>query len=146
MNAAFQLSLLYGGMFLVVGIMMPFWPVWLEAKGLTPPQIGLVIAAGSLIRAFVGPLSARFADRTGERKRLMAILSTLSFIFFMPFAIVDSFAAILILQACLIGVMGPIMPLSESLTMLGAKRHGLDYGRIRLWGSLTVILGASGVG
>jgi len=146
MNAAFQLSLLYGGMFLVVGIMMPFWPVWLEAKGLTPPQIGLVIAAGSLIRAFVGPLSARFADRTGERKRLMAILSTLSFIFFMPFAIVDSFAAILILQACLIGVMGPIMPLSESLTMLGAKRHGLDYGRIRLWGSLTFILGASGVG
>ena len=144
--AAVRLSALYGGMFLVIGIMMPFWPVWLEAKGLTSSEIGLIIAAGSIVRVFVGPFTARIADRTGERKRPMVVLSILGLLMFLPFAIVDSFWAILILQAFFAGVFGPMMPLSESLTMTGAKQDGLDYGRIRLWGSITFIIGASGVG
>lgn len=144
--AAFRLSALYGGMFLVIGIMMPFWPVWLEAKGLAPSEIGLIIAAGSIVRVFVGPFTARIADRTGERKRPMIILSILGLIMFLPFALVDDFWAILLLQALFAGMFGPMMPLSESLTMIGTRRHGLDYGRIRLWGSITFIIGASGVG
>lgn len=145
-NAAIRLSMLYGGMFLVIGIMMPFWPVWLEAKGLTPSEIGLVIAAGSIVRVFVGPFTARIADRAGERKRPMVVLSVLGLLMFLPFALVDSFWAILFLQALFAGMFGPMMPLSESLTMTGAKQDGLDYGRIRLWGSITFIIGASGVG
>lgn len=145
-SAAVRLSALYGGMFLVIGIMMPFWPVWLEAKGLSPSEIGLIIAAGSVVRVFVGPFTARIADRTGERKRPMVALSILGLIVFMPFALVDDFWAILLLQALFARMFGPTMPLSESLTMIGAKRYGLDYGRIRLWGSITFIIGASGVG
>jgi len=145
-GAAIRLSALYGGMFLVIGIMMPFWPVWLEAKGLSPSEIGLVIAAGSIVRVFVGPFTARIADRTGERKRPMVILSVLGLLMFLPFALVDSFWMILLLQALFAGMFGPMMPLSESLTMTGAKQDGLDYGRIRLWGSITFIIGASGVG
>lgn len=144
--SAVRLSALYGGMFLVIGIMMPFWPVWLQAKGLSPSEIGLVIAAGSIVRVFVGPFTARIADRTGERKRPMIVLSVLGLLMFLPFALVDSFWAILLLQALFAGMFGPMMPLSESLTMTGAKQDGLDYGRIRLWGSITFIIGASGVG
>lgn len=76
----------------------------------------------------------------------MVILSILGLLMFLPFALVDSFWAILLLQAFFAGVFGPMMPLSESLTMTGAKQDGLDYGRIRLWGSITFIIGASGVG
>lgn len=144
--ASVRLSALYGGMFLVIGIMMPFWPVWLEAKGLSSTEIGMVIAAGSIVRVLIGPLAARIADRTGERKRPMIVLSILGLLMFLPFALVDSFWAILILQALFAGMFGPMMPLSESLTMTGAKQDGLDYGRIRLWGSVTFIIGASGVG
>ena len=48
MSSAVRLSALYGGIFLAIGIMMPFWPVWLEAKGLRPTEIGIVIAAGGV--------------------------------------------------------------------------------------------------
>jgi len=34
----------------------------------------------------------------------------------------------------------PVMPLGESLTMLAARHGGLDYGRVRLWGSLSFIV------
>lgn len=146
MSPAIRLSVLYGSIFLVIGIMMPFWPVWLESKGLSPSQIGLVIAAGSVFRVFLAPQIARLADRTGERKRLLIFLACAAFVAFLPFAIADSLWAILILQALSAGLFGSLMPLSESLTMTGARQHGLDYGRIRLWGSLTFIAGASGIG
>jgi len=44
------------------------------------------------------------------------------------------------------GLSGPLIPLGEAATLGAVRRHGLDYGRIRLWGSLAFILGAVGVG
>ncbi|WNK01583.1 3-phenylpropionate MFS transporter [Thalassospiraceae bacterium LMO-JJ14] len=146
MSTALRLSLHFGGMFLVIGIMMPFWPVWLSAKGLSASEIGMVLAAGSVVRVFISPLIARFCDRLGERKRPIVALSLSAFLLFLPFALLDDFIAILMLQACFAGVLGPLMPLSDSLSMIGVRNHGIDYGRVRLWGSLTFIVGASGVG
>jgi len=146
MSAAFRLSLHFGGMFLVIGIMMPFWPVWLSAKGLSSSEIGMVLAAGSVVRVFVSPAIARLCDRLGERKRPIVGLSVTAFLLFLPFALLDEFLPILLLQACFAGILGPLMPLSDSLSMIGVRNHGIDYGRVRLWGSLTFIVGASGVG
>ena len=146
MNNAVRLSVLYGGIFLVIGIMMPFWPVWMKSKGLSASEIGLVIAAGSIFRVFASPFIASLCDRTGERKRPMVCIAAVSLALFLPFAFADNFWAILGLQALFFGAFGPLMPLGETLTMLGTKRQGLNYGRIRLWGSLTFIAGASGVG
>lgn len=146
MTAAVRLALHFGGMFLVIGIMMPFWPVWLSHKGLNPSEIGLVLAAGSLVRVFISPVVASMSDRLGEKKRPIIILTISAFLMFLPFALLDDFIPILMLQACFASLFGPLMPLSDSLSMIGVKKHGIDYGRVRLWGSLTFILGASGVG
>lgn len=146
MSATVRLSALYGGIFFVIGIMMPFWPVWLQSKGLSAAEIGLTIACGSLVRVFLSPQVARFADRTGERKRPIVCLAVASLVFYLPFYVADDFWMILLLQACSAGMFGPLMPMSESLTMTGARTQPLNYGRIRLWGSLTFIAGASGIG
>ncbi len=146
MSPAVRLSVHFGGMFLVIGILMPFWPVWLSSKGLNASEIGLVLAAGSVVRVFVSPLVARLCDRLGERKRPIIVLSIASLLLFLPFALLDDFLPILILQACFAGLLGPMMPLSDSLSMIGVRRHQIDYGHVRLWGSLTFIIGASGVG
>ncbi len=146
MNATIRLSALYGGIFFAIGIMMPFWPVWLQSRGLSATEIGLTIASGSVVRVFLAPQIARFADRTGERKRPIICLALAAFVFYLPFYVADEFWMILLLQACSAGMFGPLMPLSESLTMTGARSRSLNYGRIRLWGSLTFIAGASGIG
>ncbi len=146
MSPAARLSGLYGGMFLVVGIMMPFWPVWLASRGLSASEIGMVIAGGSIVRFVLSPLVARKADHSGERRRPLIALAAAAAVLFLPFPLADGFWQILLLQALFAGTMGPMTPIAESLTMIGARQHGLDYGRIRLWGSLTFIVGASGVG
>ena len=40
----------------------------------------------------------------------------------------------------------PMIPLVESQTMAAVLRERLDYGRIRLWGSLAFILSTIGAG
>lgn len=89
MSAAFRLSLHFGGMFLVIGIMMPFWPVWLSHKGLSSTEIGMVLAAGSVVRVFLSPLIARLCDRLGERKRPIIFLSVAALLLFLPFIFLD---------------------------------------------------------
>lgn len=146
MSASFRLASIYAGTFLVIGIMMPFWPVWLASKGLGPAEIGAVFAAGSCVRVIINPMVARLCDRTGERKRPIVVLSVMCFLAFLPFALADDFWTILALQVIYFAMAGPVIPISETLTMIGARQYGLDYGRIRLWGSVAFIVGSSGVG
>ena len=40
---ALRLALFYGALFLVVGINLPFFPLWLEARGLIDSDAGAVL-------------------------------------------------------------------------------------------------------
>ena len=136
---AFRLSLFYAAYFAMIGILMPFWPVWLEAKGLTPANIGLVIGSATFVRVFFNPLVAHVADRRGTRQPIMALMAVFAVIFFSFFFVTDNFWPILLVTILFSCCWGAMQPLGESLTMLSAKENGFEYGRVRLWGSLAFI-------
>ncbi len=133
------MAFFFAAIFIVVGIQLPFWPVWLAAKGLGPTEIGLLLALSIAVKVFANPLAAHVADRRGERRRPMVILAVAALASFALFGLVDGFWPILMVSVLFFMVWPPIMPLGESLTMITVHREGLDYGRIRLWGSLGFI-------
>ena len=137
---------LYGGFFLTAGIMLPFWPLWLESRGLSSLQIGFVLALGPWMRVFSNPLIAQIADRSGQPKLLLVILSTLSLIAFLLFLPAGSFPYILCVSLIASICFPAMLPIAESQVMSSVIRYGLDYGRIRLWGSLAFIIGTLGTG
>ena len=141
-----RLALFYAGAFTVTGVFLPFWPVWLEAQGLSPTEIGYVIAAGFWPRVVSNLVIARQSDHWGERRRLMAVLTGVTLLGLTLFALVDRLAWFLMLSAITGASWASILPLGEALALKEAKRAGLDYGRVRLWGSLTFILAAIGAG
>ena len=60
-----RLGLFYGAYFLAVGVMLPYWPVWLEGRGMSPEQIGAVLAetdANPAVYRFRGDELYVFAD------------------------------------------------------------------------------------
>jgi len=142
MPISLRLSLFYGAIFIFLGVYAPFWPVWLQAKGMTPEEIAVLLALFLLGKTVFSPLFTMLADRMGERKRLLVVGSLLSFCVFTLFGWVDGFwglaGTILLFSACWTGM----MPLGDSLAMQSARQHGLDYGRLRLWGSLSFIAAA----
>ncbi len=137
-----RLACFFAAYFVVVGIQLPFWPVWLANKGLGPEEIGLLLAISIAAKVIANPLAAHLADRRGERRRPMLILAVAAMASFALFGWVDGFWAILMVSVLFFMVWPPIMPLGESLTMITVHREGLDYGRIRLWGSLSFIAAA----
>ncbi len=70
---ALKLGLFYAAYFLFGGIQLPFFPVWLEAKGLDAATIGLVITAPTIARIVAVPIIARAADRHRAIKATLVI-------------------------------------------------------------------------
>ena len=141
-----RLSAVYAAYFLAIGILLPFWPLWLDARGLSPAQIGLVLAAAFWIKVAAEPILARVVDRTGRTRLPTALLAVLATVCYLALAGVQGFWPILVISAAIAACMHPILPVMESVTLSHAARSGYDYGRMRLWGSVSFICATMGVG
>ena len=146
MASHLRLSLFYAALFCLMGVLLPFWPVWLTARGLSAEDIGLIFGAATFIRVIANPLIAQEADRRGSRKPFMIVLSALSFFIFLIYFGIQAFWPILLVTLAFNACWGALMPLAESLTMMKAKQDGFEYSRVRLWGSLSFIVSAASAG
>jgi MFS transporter, PPP family, 3-phenylpropionic acid transporter len=143
---AARLALFYAAYFAAVGIYLPFWPVWLESRGLDATEIGYVLAAAFWPRVVTNLLIPSISDRLGERRRPMILLTAATLGGLILFAVARDFWPLLLLSLLTGTSWATILPLGEALALGEAKRRDLDYGRVRLWGSLTFIMTAIGVG
>lgn len=136
----------YCAMFGLVGIFLPFFPVWLESRGLTAAEIGLVMSAILWVRVISNPLAAQIADRRGERRRLVTLLSLLGALTAALYLGAWGFWPIVAVALLHTAVQSPVMPLSENLILLTLRERRLDYGRLRAWGSVAFIVTSMGAG
>ena len=136
----------YAGFFLTAGILLPFWPLWLENRGLGAVQIGIILALGPWVRVLTNPMVAQVADRSGRAKTVLAIFAGLSLLAFAGFIPAQGFWWILAISLVAAICFPAMLPIGESQVMGAVLRHRLDYGRIRLWGSLAFIVGTIGAG
>ena len=145
-SPALGLSLFYATIFGLVGMHLPFWPVWLSGRGLDAAEIGLVTAAGQLVRAMSTPVIGSLADRAQDRRTVMVGLAAVALAAGAAFFAADGFWAILAVTVVLTISHGALGPLIENLTMLVTTARGLSYGRVRSLGSIAFILMAVGGG
>jgi MFS transporter, PPP family, 3-phenylpropionic acid transporter len=138
-SAAFRLALYYAAIFAAMGIHLPFWPLWLKDRGLSPTEIGVVMAATYLTRLAGAPVIGHVVDRRGDRKRPMLVLALLAGLAWMLFQPAHGLAAITAVTVLAVGLWAGLMPIGDSLAMMVVHTHRLDYGRVRLWGSLSFI-------
>ncbi|HWN70383.1 MAG TPA: MFS transporter [Haliangium sp.] len=137
---AFRLSVFYGTLFLAVGLLGPYWPMWLESRGMEPGEIGLLMSASLLTRAIANPAIGALVDRRGDRRRPMLVLAAMSLGAYALFVPARGFWQLMALTVLSAASFTALMPVGDSLTLLAAAERRLHYGRIRLWGSLTFIV------
>lgn len=137
---AVRLSALYGACFAGIGIYMPFFPVWLQTRGLDPSLIGVILSLPILTRVIVTAPLVSLVDRGLGARRLL-ILSTVCLVLVYaaltvaggPYAI----AALVIVMAAPQAPLAPLCDLVATEAVRADRR--LDYGRIRLWGSIAFL-------
>ena len=143
---AIRISLVYGAIFAVIGIIMPFWPIWLESKGISPIEIGLILAVGTWSRAILNPLLAQNADRHGRPDIMIILLGWGALVAHLLLFVSDSFLSLFLISVCSSILLFAMMPMADAIAMLKVREGIIDYGRVRLWGSLTFIVAALGGG
>ena len=67
-NYVLRMWIFFAGYFIFGGIATPFFPVWLQARGLNEIEIAQVIALPQLVRVFLTPLAGIYADRAPNRR------------------------------------------------------------------------------
>ena len=126
-------------MFAIAGTHLPYLPVWLDWVGLGPREIAVIVAAPMLVRVAVTPAIAFAADRSGDHRRFLFVLAWGALVAALALSQCGGFWPILLLSLLFAVATSTVMPLAETVAMGGVKAAGLDYGRMRLWGSLSFI-------
>ncbi len=130
----------------MLGAQLPYWPLWLEARGLSGGEVGVLLAAAAWVKVASSPLAGYLADTSGRPRLVIAALTALGALGFLGFGLAEGFWALLLLQILTAASFQALLPLGESRTLIAVRHHGLDYGRSRLWGSVTFVAGVLAIG
>ena len=136
---ATRLSAAQGSAGLVSGVFTPFFGAWLAWSGLSADQIAIVLSAGLLLRALVGPASGIVADARNDRRTVMIVLYWTMLIGYGALNFVKGPFAIFLAAVPATVASGAAAPLLESVSVRLSERYGFDYGRVRMWASAAFV-------
>ena len=137
-----RLSAFNAFLFLGSGIQLPFLPLWLQDQALTEAQIALVVAMMVAIRILAIPVATFLADATGSRRLIIIVAAFGTCAAYLLLHFMSGFVPILIVAMLASALLAPIAPLTEVMAIEGSAHFGIDYGRIRLWASLSFLAGS----
>ncbi len=129
----------YFAQYAVIGIYSPYFPLYLKSLDLTGPEIGILLALAPVSRFLFPAFWGLWADRVGHRKLLVVLSLVASSGAFALFFGVRRFlpmAAVMFLYGFLLV---PAIPLVEGIVQEEVDKRALEYGRVRLWGSVGFI-------
>jgi PPP family 3-phenylpropionic acid transporter len=128
--------------FFANGAYMPFFPIWLASKHLGPSEISIILALPLLIRILLTPLLVGLADRLPNLRVASTLYAFLTAALFIVPIFYANFWTILIFTGAGLVFWSAVGPFTEATILYGVREHGVDYGRVRLWGSAGFMCGS----
>jgi PPP family 3-phenylpropionic acid transporter len=136
-----RLSVAYATVGTNGGIYVPFFGAWLAWRGMSPAEIGALLSTGMLLRVIVPPLTGIVADARNDRRSMMVVLFAMQFALYFALNFVTTPLGIFFVAVTANVAGSAASPLMESASMRLAERFGFDYGRVRMWNSITFAIG-----
>jgi PPP family 3-phenylpropionic acid transporter len=127
---AFYLSIIALTLFWPIGLHLPYFPVWLAARGFSESEIAVALGLPTLLRVAAAPVVTAIADKRGIAATLAACAAAaLAAYCFLAF--VNGFLTIFA------GALGLMVPLADALTLAGIRRAEVTgLGRIAMAASV----------
>jgi len=134
---------LYSTMYAAFGVASPFWPLFFESRGLSPEQLGTLLALGTLASLVAGPLVGRVTDILGAPRAVLATCAALAVV--AALGLLPAYGYVLLMismgQAA---ALAPITTIADALALnaaTGGARKPFEYGRVRGAGSAAFVVG-----
>ncbi len=141
-----RLSGFYFFYFAFVGIMSPYWGLYLKSLGFASTQIAVLISLATVMRMFAPTLWGWLADKRGKRVDIVQLSALLALFFFLGVFVDSHFSWLFVVLALMSFFWSASLPLVEALTLSHLKDAAHHYGRVRLWGSVGFIFMVVGLG
>jgi PPP family 3-phenylpropionic acid transporter len=137
--------LLYTELYAAFGVASPFWPIFFETRGLSPQEIGIVLAAAMVTRLLACPIVGMLADRAGSLRFALAVCTALAAASAAALLWAHSFALLLFIAVLQAASLAPTTSLADALSVNAARPRlagkEFEYGWIRGSASLAFIFG-----
>ena len=138
-TSAVRVGVFFAALFLILGLHLPYLPIWLDWVGLTASEIAVVTATPLFLRLGFAPVLAIYADQHQAHRRIIIVLGMLAIATGLLLVGMRGFWPIFLVSLAFTLCVATMMPLIETIAVSGVKSEGHDYGRMRLCGSLAFI-------
>ncbi|WP_409727979.1 MFS transporter [Pseudorhodoplanes sp.] len=139
-------ALFYAVSYSLLGIHLPFFPVWLQSTGFSAGEVGAILAATALLRIVSVPVATAAADRKFGLRPTIILFATATAAGFSALGLVSGAWLIVALTAFTAFAHTPAVALQDAYTLRGLRARSAVYGPVRLWGSIFFILANLGAG
>ncbi|NWF38526.1 MFS transporter [Mariprofundus sp. NF] len=133
-----RIRLFYAAYFAAMGLVLPFFPVYLDGRGFDAVLIGFMTGLMALAKVVAPPWIGHLLDNRPQDQghRFIVIASWLAAFA----ALVIAFVFNIYLLAVIILLFGilwaAVLPLADGLSVSVSELEMADYGRLRVWGSI----------
>lgn len=134
-NSLHHICLFYAAYFAAMGVVLPFFPVWLAGRGMDVAAIGVFTGLLSVAKVIAPPVVGHALDHHPRPGHfiLFASLAAGVMVLGFPWATSDWLLAALVLGfGCL---WAAVLPLTDGLSVSVSEGTHISYGRLRVWGS-----------
>jgi len=134
-----KLSASYFWYFSILGLIVPFLPIFLDAKEFSSIEIGEILAIITATKIIGPTLWAFAADKSGQQLSIIRLGSLLALLSFSLLFWLDGYWPLTFCLAIFSLFWTAILPQLEVLTLNSIRSSNKIYARIRLWGSIGFI-------
>jgi len=135
-----RLSAFYFSYFAVLGVLVPYWGVYLKSLGFGPQHIGMLMAIPLATKIVAPNIWGWLADSLTDGRSLLPTAAALAALIFASLFLAESFLWIAVAMVGFSFFWNATLPSMEAITLnfLGERWH--RYGEVRLWGSVGFIV------
>ena len=137
-----HIRIFYAAYFAAMGLILPFFPVYLASLGMDIAMIGLMTGLLAAAKVIAPPCSGYWLDiRHMPAGRFIVVASVLAAVCAAMLDMVSSSLPLFALMILLFGMLwAAVLPLTDGLSIHVAEAALANYGRLRVWGSIGFVV------
>ena len=141
-----RLSSFYFSYFALLGVIAPYWSLYLIDSGLSAVEVSYIAAAMMATKIISPYILGLIADLSGKPVLVVRISSLISLIAFFGIFYADGFLPILLVVILFGFFWNAEIGQFEAITLSSLGKNNSYYGKVRSWGSIGFILAVVGLG
>jgi PPP family 3-phenylpropionic acid transporter len=139
-RSQFAVTRYYFTVFLMPGVIVTYLPIWLDSRGISESQIGIINTLPMLLVMLLSVHVGRFADRARDWKQTIVVGNGLAAAFCLLVDFGNNFWVILLLWTLTILPSTIVGPIADAATLRLSVRQGFSFGVVRAWGTVGFLL------